>query len=72
LARLSSSVHRKAEGLLRTYGGLEEFSKNPPWLINQVLKTWFTEKERREIVEFLLRDFRKEARIPILREMGMK
>ena len=43
-------------------------SKNPPWVI-VVLRTWFTEKERREIVRFLLNGLKREARIPILREL---
>ena len=66
---LSSELRRKAEGLLQTYGGLEGLSKNPPWIIVIVLRTWFTEKERREIVRFLLNGLKREARIPILREL---
>ncbi len=69
---LSSEVRRKAEGPLPTYGGLEGLSRNPPWVIGSVLRTWFTEAERREIVNFLFRDLKSEARTPILRELRMK
>ncbi len=72
MKRLSSELQSKAEGLLRVYGGLEGLAKNPPWVIDKVLKTWFTENERKAIVNFLFQGLRKENRGLILREMGMK
>ena len=72
MKELSFELRRKTEHLLRTYGGLEGLSRNPPWVIDKVLRTWFTEPERRQIVNALLSDLKKDARLPILREMGMK
>ncbi len=69
---LSSGLRRKAEGVLRVYGGVEGLSKNPPWLINVVLRTWFTEAERREILEFILRGMEKRARLLVLRDLEVR
>ncbi len=70
MKRLTSELSRKAEGLLRTYGGLEGLSKNPPWVIGTVLRTWFEDAERRQILEFLLQDMRREVKMPLMKEMG--
>jgi len=72
LKRLPNGLRRKADGLLHVYGGLEGLSKNPPWLIDVVLNTWFTEDERKAIVEFLFQGVKRDARLLIFSEMGMK
>ncbi len=72
MKNLPSNLRRKAEGLLHVYGGLEGLSKNPPWLINIVLKTWFTEIERRELLEYLFQGLKREARLPMMKELGIR
>ena len=72
MKRLPTGLRSKAESLLHVYGGLEGLSKNPPWLIGIVLKTWFTEAEKKLIVEFLLHGVKREARLPMLREMEVR
>lgn len=69
---LSSDLRKKAESLLRVYGGLDGFSKNPPWLINTVLRTWFTEEERSEIMRFLFQGMKKYDRLPMLKALGVR
>ncbi len=71
MKRLTSELSRKAEGLLRVYGGLEGLSRNPPWLVNMVLRTWFEDAERKQIVEVLLQGMKREVRVPLMREMGL-
>ncbi len=69
---LSSRLRYKAKGVLRVYGGVEGLSKNPPWLINIVLRTWFTEAERREIMEFILGWMEKQTRLLALRDLKVR
>ncbi len=50
LSHLSHDVTRKASQVLSSYGGLEGLAKNPTWIIGAVLDTFFTERERKEIL----------------------
>ena len=68
---LPSDLRKKADGLLRVYGGIDGLSHNPPWVIGVVLKTWFTEAERKPLVEFMLHGARREVKVPLLRELGL-
>ena len=63
-------MRRKAEDLLHAYGGLDGLSRNPPWVIGIVLRTWFSEAERKILVDFILQGARREARALILNEFG--
>ena len=47
---------KKANQILAFYGGLEGLARRPAWIISEVLKAFFTDEERREIVK--LRSFR--------------
>jgi hypothetical protein len=69
LKSLPSHLRRKAEAVLRFYGGVEGLSKNPPWVISIVLQTWFTEAERHEILDAISRGMEKQARRLVLRDL---
>lgn len=47
---------RKANQILAVYGGLEGLARKPAWIISEVLRAFFTDEERREIIK--LRTFR--------------
>ncbi len=55
--------------MLSVYGGLEGLSRNPPWLIAVVLKTWFTEAERKLLVDFMFQGLKREAKTPVMEEL---
>ena len=46
-------LSRKAEEILSAYGGLKGLAEQPIWLISAVLKTFFSEDERKEILGHL-------------------
>ncbi|MDE1853124.1 MAG: hypothetical protein KGI38_05160 [Thaumarchaeota archaeon] len=71
MKKLPADLRKRAENLLRAYNGLEGFSKNPPWLIDIVLKTWFTEAERRKLLDFLLQGVNRETGLRMSKEIGM-
>jgi hypothetical protein len=53
MKKLPAELRHKAEGMLRVYGGIEGLAKNPAWLINAVLKTWFTDSERKLLLNYI-------------------
>ena len=67
--QLPVHLRRKAEGLLRSYGGVEGFSKNPPWVIAIVLKTWFDETERKLLADFLFQGVERRAKLLLMKEI---
>ena len=65
---LPTDLHRRADALLHAYDGLDGLSRNPPWVIGIVLRTWFTAAERKLLVEFMLDGVERKARVPLLNE----
>ncbi len=66
---LPSDLRKEADGLLRTYGGVDGLSRNPPWVIGFVLRTWFTAAERKLLADFLLQGMKREVRALALNEI---
>ena len=51
MGRQERDLTRKANQILKVYGGLEGLARKPAWLISEVLSAFFTDNERREIVK---------------------
>jgi len=51
MGRPERDLTRKANQILKVYGGLEGLARKPAWLISEVLSAFFTDNERREIVK---------------------
>ena len=64
-----SELRGRADRLLSAYGGLEGLSRNPPWVVGIVLRTWFTEAEGKLLLEFMFHGLKREARALIQQEM---
>jgi hypothetical protein len=53
LRELPARLSRKANEILSSYGGLKGLAKQPSWLIAYVLRTFFTEDEKKQILEYV-------------------
>ncbi len=69
MRELPSDLRRKAEGLLHVYGGFQGLARNPPWLVAIVLKTWFTDAERKELVKYLAQGVKRDLRSKMMKEL---
>ncbi len=56
---LPRDLSRKADRILSRYGGLKGLSQEPAWLVTYVLKTFFPETERKQILQFLMTNSRE-------------
>jgi len=56
LKELPPGLNRKAEDVLRAYGGLKGLAKEPVWLIVEVLKAFFPEDEEKQILKCITRE----------------
>ena len=46
---LPPNLNRKAEDVLRAYGGLKGLAKEPVWLVAEVLEAFFPTDEEKQI-----------------------
>lgn len=56
MKELPPGLNRKAEDVLRAYGGLKGLAKEPVWLIVEVLKAFFPEDEEKQILKCITRE----------------
>ncbi len=70
MAVLRPELSRKAEEILHVYGGVQGLASRPVWLVNTVLKTFFTEHEQSELWDYLYHGAGKEVRL-LLRESAV-
>jgi hypothetical protein len=53
LRKLPAGLSRKADKILSAYGGLKGLAEQPVWIITVVLKTFFTEDEGRQVLDYV-------------------
>ncbi len=66
MRELPPSLRRKVDDVLLAYGGLRGLANRPAWLMDIVLKTFFTDAEAKEILKYLAHRRSKNEGIPAM------